>query len=188
MEMTRLSMNSGRRATRCWCLQWVDVLLSVSQQKKGTRQIWLQHSLRKSLCRGRQITAFLCFWSYCGWHLQPQGVQGLTNQALKEHHWKRPPCSIKCTLCLIIFKNSLRKSQADLKVGEREWKPAWEKNQTFWFLSFHCWVLWSRRWGTTDVTQAQLLGSFSYWYLGRIVTAWVKAPASKQRRFLMSAS
>ena len=136
------------------------------RHQQGLAAAWPEEKPGLGICR--QIIISLCYWSYYCWHLQP----GLCTGTDKLGPWialfEETSCSIRYSLCLIIFNIPWEKVDLTLKrVGEKE-NLSRETIQHFYCFPFvrKCFKHRSQSWGTTEVAHPQLLDWFSYWYLG----------------------
>lgn len=150
----------------------------------GLAAAWLEE--KPGLGSFRQIIVSLPYWSYSCWHLQA-GLNAGTDE---------PQSSIVCRQSLFHqiqlipdqLLNSLRQISPDLREGEENENLPGERVKHFCCFPFvrKCFKHRSWSWETTELILSYLI-NFLTDTLKAIATAWVKAPAKKQRRFPISA-
>ena len=127
------------------------------RHQQGLAAAWPEEKPGLGVCR--QVIVSLCCWSYCCWHLQPGLCTGIKELGTRTVLFEETLCSIKYSLCLVIFKTPQEKVNLTLKrVGENENLPGERIKQFYCFSSVRkCFKHRSQIWGTTEVALPQLL-------------------------------
>lgn len=139
MEMTCLSMNSGRHGARYWCVQQGVWCALVCERRAVDRLGWGKVCVE---------AGNFCCWGYCVWHLQPGLCIGSDRSATQAAPLEETPPVPSNALYAWVFLKFLEKKKLTLKWVREPGKRI--KHYDFLPSVAECCDLRSQRWGATQ--------------------------------------